>query len=424
MLALVASLAFACPTIATGTTAPLSFDTAQVAMVREGQRTTFSVSINPAGDPQSFALVLPVPTVLKESEIKTLDPTIFGRLNGYTGPRHVDDAGCLSSGGTQDDYSDTGGIGGDGGGKVDVEATYLVGEYEVVILSAEESLSLETWLSTNGYHLPDGADERLAEYIEMGSYFLAAKVAEGADLADGSSLSPLQVSYDSDGFTIPLRLATLNSPGEQDMIVYAITSLDARDGGRVGIANYPEFTVGDKCRWDDPDGDDDFANFYESAFTKDWAAVGDAGWTVEYAGAWNDCNPCSATSITAEDIAALGFTGAPESHHLTRIHSRYTPAQASQDLVLYASGLLEPKVTAYADNTSQNECIEQLCMSDPLPEDSDLGDDLGESPGDDDKSAFAGTTGCGCASGDADGGVAGLAGLGALGIALRRRRRG
>lgn len=413
MLALLAAFAHACPTIATGTIAPLSFDTAQVAIVREGQRTTFSVSINPAGDPQSFALVLPVPTVLKQEEVRTLDPTIFARLDGYTGPRHVDDAGCGNSGGgTQSDSSEDGGT--DENGAVDVEASYLVGEYQVVILSAEESLSLEAWLSSNGYHLPDGADARLAEYIEMGSYFLAAKVADGAALADGSSLSPLQVSYESDGFTIPLRLATLNSPGEQDMVIYAITSDDEGTGGRVGIANYPEFTVADKCRWIDPDGNDDFANFYELAFTDDWEAVSDAGWTVEYAGRWNDCNPCSGTSITAEDIAALGFTGNPEEHHLTRIHSRYTPEQATQDLVLYASGILESRVTTFADNVEQNACIENVCMIDPLPEEG----------GEDGKGelALAGGAGSGCASAP---GVP-VAGIGALAVLLaggRRRRR-
>jgi hypothetical protein len=411
MLPLVASFAFACPTIATGTVAPLSFDTAQVAIVREGQRTTFSVSINPAGDPQEFALVLPVPTVLKQDEVRTLDPTIFARLNGYTGPRHVNDAGCAQSGGGAQNDSSEDGDGDMDRGDVDVEATYLVGEYEVVILSAEESLSLEAWLSSNGYHLPDGADERLAEYIEMGSYFLAAKVADGAALADGSSLSPLQVSYESSGFTIPLRLATLNSPGEQDMIIYALTADSGADGGRVGIANYPEFTVADKCRWIDPDGNDDFANFYEAAFTDDWEAVGDAGWTVEYGSRWNDCNPCTSTSITEEDIAELGFEGDAGDHYLTRIHSRYTPAQATQDLVLYASGISESKVTAYADNVPLNECIEQICMVDSVS------DEDGDKKGDDVSNVDEPGTLCATSSG-----APGLALVALALVGVRRRR--
>ena len=74
MLLLAVSLALPCPTVATGTPSSLSFDTAQVAIVRQDNRTTFSVSINPVGDPQAFALVMPVPEVLAQDEVTTLDP--------------------------------------------------------------------------------------------------------------------------------------------------------------------------------------------------------------------------------------------------------------------------------------------------------------------------------------------------------------
>ncbi len=409
---LLTSAAHACPTIATGTPSGLFFDVAQVAIVRQDGRTTFSVSINPVGDTQEFALVMPVPTVLAENEVKTLDGAIFGRLDGYSAPRHVADAGCgsLQSGGssdTSDSAGEDGGIDGDGDGTVDVEATYLVGDYEVVILSAEESMGLETWLTTNGYHLPDGADARLAEYIESGSFFLAAKVAPGADLADGSALAPLQISYLSDGFTIPLRLATLNSPGEQDMVIYAISDADAPDGGRVGIANYPEFAVPDKCMWEDPSGNNDFTSFYEDAFDQEWLAMNDAAWTVEFAGEWYSCNPCSGINVSEEDLTALGFTGDPWNHHLTRIRARYTPEQATQDLVLYGSGLNEAKVTSFADLSRQNaQCIDSVCFAEEVEEK--------------ESNPPPTTEGCGCETTPASG--AALAGGIATAALLRRKR--
>ncbi|MFZ5478285.1 MAG: DUF2330 domain-containing protein [Myxococcota bacterium] len=353
--------ALACPTIATGTPSPLSFDVAQVAIVRQGERTTFSVSVNPAGDPQEFALVLPVPTVLAEDEIATLDPQIFARLDGYSAPRHVADAGCPRRGGNTyslSDDADSESGGGDDDGGVDVEAEYLVGEYQIVILSAEESAGLQDWLDANGYYLPEGAEPRLAEYIEAGSYFLAAKVAADAALANGASLSPLQISYTSDVFSIPIRLATLNSPGEQDMVIYAIG--DVADG-QVGIASYPEFDVPDRCVWGDPAADD-FAAFYHQQFTAAWTEVGDAGWTREFAGAPYDCNPCTGVYISEEDVLALGFAGDPWSHHLTRIRMRYTPEQADVDLMLYGSGVYEPEVTSYADDAEMNYgCVETFC---------------------------------------------------------------
>src|SRR5206468_5122341 len=42
---------------------------------------------------------------------------------------------------------------------VSVEAKYLVGEYDILILSAKESSGLRTWLEENGYKIPAGADE-------------------------------------------------------------------------------------------------------------------------------------------------------------------------------------------------------------------------------------------------------------------------
>ncbi len=356
--------ALACPTIATGTPSELSFDVAQVAIARQDNRTTFSVSINPAGPSQPFALVLPVPEILEEHEIETLDPEIFGRLNGYSAPRHVDDAGCGygSSPSADGSASDSGSAGG-GTGTVVVEAEYLVGEYLIVILSAKESGNLQTWLDANGYYLPTGAEPRLQEYIDAGSFFLAAKVADEAAVADGSQLSPLKLSYDSEIFSIPIRLATLNSPGHQDMVIYALTAMEGNTSGRAGVSNYTEFEVVDKCIWGE--ATDDFSEFYEERFAETWAALDDAGWTVEYAGSWGDCNPCSSVVITEEDVAALGFDERNGSHHLTRIRMRYTPEQATQDLTLYGSGIYEPDVAAFADDNAWNRSCVELCDAEP-----------------------------------------------------------
>lgn len=38
---------------------------------------------------------------------------------------------------------------------VTVEASYTVGEYDIVMLSAKQSNGLETWLRENGYKMPN-----------------------------------------------------------------------------------------------------------------------------------------------------------------------------------------------------------------------------------------------------------------------------
>lgn len=367
---LLASPTFACPTIATGTTSPLDFDVAQVAIVREGQRTTFSVSINPFGNKQDFALVLPVPEVLEQSEVQTLEASIFPTLDGYTAPRHVSDAGCPRSVDSDADADTDSDSDADTDSAVDVEASYLVGDYQITILSATESGALQSWLDNNNYNLPDGSEALLAEYINNGSYFLTARVAETATAADGSPLSPLQISYDSDIFSIPIRLATLNSPGEQDMIIYTIVN---SNDGRVGIANYPEFDVPAGCIWGNPNTDD-FAAVYDGLYTQAWQTQADAAWTVEFAGGPYSCNPCTGVQPDPAQLLELGFTGNYDDHFMTRIHMRYTPEQADQDLMFYPSMMQGTKVTSFADDYSFNyTCIERFCDGSPTPQENDTG---------------------------------------------------
>jgi hypothetical protein len=417
---LVSPAAHACPTIATGTNQALTYDVARTAIVRQNGRVTFTVSINPEGQSQDFALVLPVPALLQESDIAVLDGEVFGRLDGYTGLLTMADAGCI-----QTDYATEDGGGGDGGGDdgggsggVTVEAEYLVGDYEVAILSATESDGLFTWLADNGYQLAEPTIPVLEDYIDQGMFFMTARVAAEATVADGTPLPPLQVGYDSEAFSIPIRLAARNSPGEQDMLIYAITD-QSELGGRVAISNYSEFTIPDKCIWGDP-ATDDFMEFYETEFRPLWADAGFAAWTTEWAGAWGSCSPCSGTNLTEEDLDALGFEGGLEAHFLTRLHVRYTPDTATQDLMLYASGLSEPKVTSFADNNADNrDCID-VCGMEAEADDSDPGGAApGEEPGDAAKPAPSEDKSAGCATVTGGGALAVL--FGSLLAGLRRR---
>ncbi|MBL8619127.1 MAG: DUF2330 domain-containing protein [Deltaproteobacteria bacterium] len=431
---LLAAPAWACPTVANGNPTPLSFDTAQVALVRQGTTTTFTVSINPQGDSDDFALVLPVPSLLARDEIRVLDGEVFARLNGYTGVLQMPDAGCVSAGGGMDGGGAESDGGGGGGSGVTVEAEYLVGDYEITILSATESGALFTWLNDHDYSLTPAVVPALEGYIAEGMYFMAARVSEGAAAADGAALPPLQVRYESAAFSIPLKLAALSSPGEQDMILYMMLD-QSHTGLRGGIANYPEFTVPDQCIWGEQ-GVDDFEAFYESRFRPAWEAAGPAAWTVEWAGGWGDCSPCSGVSLSAEDIEALGFVGAPEQHYLTRVHMRYTTAGAVEDLMLYGSGIYEAQTTSYADANDNNaQCIEACPdspgaawveangYSDGGPDGGGGGAGGGGADGDggaDPDDDGGGAKGGCAAAGGAGGGLLGL--LGALGLCLRRRR--
>src|SRR5262249_54806504 len=101
---------------------------------------------------------------------------------------------------------------------VTVEARYTVGEYDIVLLSAEQSTGLETWLRQNGYRIPSGAARVLGSYITQGMRFFVAKV----NLTEQATLGfayrrPRQIAYESPKFTLPIRLGTVKADGPQEL---------------------------------------------------------------------------------------------------------------------------------------------------------------------------------------------------------------
>ena len=117
---------------------------------------------------------------------------------------------------------------------VTIEASYTVGEYDILILSAKQSDGLITWLKQNDYRIPDGAESVVNSYLKQGMKFFVAKVnlEEQAKLGF-SNLRPIQVAYESPKFMLPIRLGMLNANGAQELYVYTLTRK-----GRVETTNY------------------------------------------------------------------------------------------------------------------------------------------------------------------------------------------
>lgn len=333
-----------CGTYVGGAGAELTSRTSQVALVRMDNRTILTMANDVSGDTSNFALVVPVPEVLNEEAVKVLDPTIFQRLQAYSEPRLVkyecEDFEQQENEMDADTDADTDSDS-DTDTDVDVEAEFVVGEYEIVILSASESSALVTWLRTNNYDVPSTSTDLLGEYIDGGSYFFAAKVDEEKMLAPGQ-LRPLQFGYETDVFGLPIRLGTLSSPGEQDLVLYSIN--DHVDG-HVGIANYPEVTIEDECLFDTYTHGT-FGDFYETQFENAYLGAGDGAWSTEYAWNGGKCDPCTGTQLDGQDLVNLGWDPW-RNYFFTRNRMRFTPEQADEDLVLYSSGRTDQEQLRY-----------------------------------------------------------------------------
>jgi len=405
--------------------------TSQVILSRQDQRTTLTLANDYQGLAREFAMLIPVPKVLGEDEITTVRPELFQRFDDYSAPRVVryecEDYEWQDGDADGDADADADGdADADTSPDVTVEAEYQVGIYDVVILSAEESGALLFWLDSNGYGVSPEAESILADYIASGSYFFAAKVNLEDVAEEVSYLEPLQFQYESEVFSLPVRLGTLNSPGEQDVVMYIITDEDA---GKVGISNYPQIEIEDECMVDiyDEGGVDEY---YGKRFADAWAEEAGAGWMVEYA--WNpsSCDPCSTQPPTDEEFAEAGFSGNTWKAYFTRLRIRYVPDAATQDINLYASGLIENEQVRFINYNHEMEDRFPVCGKGMVPDPGSCNDDYYEDPGEDgsaDPDANSGSADgtdvhIGCSQSGHRAPFVGLALMLGLSVATRRRR--
>ncbi|MDP2317387.1 MAG: DUF2330 domain-containing protein [Pseudomonadota bacterium] len=333
----------------------------QVVISRQGTRTTLTLANDYEGDATAFALLVPVPKVLGPDDVAVVDPALFGRLDAYSGPRLVaytcEQLHPAYDTATMADSDDGGAEGSPAEDSVTVEASFTAGEYDIVVLSAEESGGLLEWLDANGYGVDDAAAALLGEYIDGGAYFFAAKVALER-LPDGASyLSPLRFGYESDVFGLPIRLGTLNSPGIQDLIVYAVNDYAS---GSVGVSNYPEATIEQECMFRVGDYAT-FGEFYGAQFADAMATQERASWVREYAWGGGGCDPCSGEPPSDADLAAVGFVGTSTDAFFTRLHLRYGAGAADQDLVLYPSNDPTASQVRYIQYAEELEADFPIC---------------------------------------------------------------
>jgi hypothetical protein len=301
-----------CGFYVTGSDQQLVADATQVVLMRKGTRTVLSMQNNYKGPPESFAMVIPVPVVLKEKDVKTLPAEVFQHVERMGAPRLVEyweqdpcrrepeyEMSSLRPMSAAAPRKLTKSAPADLG--VTVEAQFAVGEYQIVILSAKEATGLDTWLRREKYNIPKGAEPLLRPYVEGGSKFFVAKVdISKVKLADGRAmLSPLRFHYDSEQFVLPIRLGLANSGGSQDLIVSILAP-----GQRYEMANYKNVTIPTNLDVKDAVRGH-FGGFYAALFDRTLERNPGAIVT-EYAWQASTCDPCPGPTLGPAEFLTLG----------------------------------------------------------------------------------------------------------------------
>jgi hypothetical protein len=296
------------------------------------------------GDPREFALVVPVPTVLKRGQIHVGDSSLVAKLDAYSAPRLVEyfdpdpcpvanrTWGAVKSmvAGVPSSRDDEGMVREERA--VRIEARYQVDEYDVLILSADDSTALLAWLKAHGYRVPMQASRVVESYLKQGMKFFVAKVDLGRRAAAGiTTLRPLQIAYESPRFMLPVRLGMANADGPQELFVYAVTR-----SGRVEPANYRSLKLPESV--DAPAFvKSDFSNVWRAAFDRMVQKNGMGVVYTEYAWDMTWCDPCPSPPLNRDEQRALGVWWLDEDNptvFVTRLHARYDRASFPEDLVL------------------------------------------------------------------------------------------
>jgi MYXO-CTERM domain-containing protein len=319
----------------------------EVVLMRSGTRTVLSMQNNYQGPVQDFAMVIPVPVVLHEGDVKTLPKEVLTKIDQMGAPRLVEywetdpcqpdieeerqyaPASMSMAGATDDAKAEKKDYG------VKIEAQFTVGEYNIVILSAKEATGLESWLRDMHYQIPAGAAPLLRPYVENGSKFFVAKVDPKKVTFDHgqAALSPLRFHYDAEEFALPIRLGLANSNGTQDLIVNILAPHQ-----RYNLANYKNVTIPTNLDVKD-NVRKRFGEFYAALF--DRTVQQNPGAVVtEYSWQAMSCDPCPGPNLDYHDFATLGADVISDQSYdfvMTRLHARYGKADVPNDLVFKAA---------------------------------------------------------------------------------------
>lgn len=314
-----------------------------VVYTRVNETSVITMSSDYRGPAAEFAMIVPTPTVLDKSQVQTVPAATVAHLDRYTAPRLVEyfdsdpcgvviaDEGeplvAMAPGGAPTRKERREGARSLG---VTVEREFAVGSYDIQMLSARQSDGLATFLRSEGYKLPDGAEDALQGYIAMGMKFFVAKVNLQRHSADAAQdLEPLQMTFRSKDFMLPIQLGKVNGDGPQDLIVLALTRQ-----GRVNLTNYTTKEI---------PTDQNVPVFVKEVFPQFFRAMVNKlapshGAFLEYAWDMGWCDPCSDDPLTYAEFQQLGVVwvrkadAATPNVFVTRLHIRYDEKSYFEDL--------------------------------------------------------------------------------------------
>jgi hypothetical protein len=397
-------------------------------------KTTLWDQITYAGNPSSFAWVLPIKG---QVEVGLSSDALFETLEGRTqvtiqSPQiSCPPPGCFQGGSGGGGGN---GGGGPGGGGVTVIAQEVVGPYETVQLSSADSQALKKWLTDNNYAIPADISGIIDAYVAEGFDFLALKLVPGEGI---DSMRPVRITSPGASPGLPLRMVAAGTGAVTSVSLWVIGE------GRYEPTNFPTFEIDpNDVVWNWDTSSSNYKDLREAGFAaaqgKAWlveaaepASYYDIKWPLESLviedqlnSGYGNAQGLGAIEELAEDLDALYGSIDVSAMWITRVHAELPRSALANDLTVGAA-LSQVMVQRFFEASKTIGTAPQCppvpeCPGDMPPPDMNGGAWSGFwEPG----SSTAGGGG-GCAMGEGEGSSALLGGLAlSIGLAIARRRR-
>jgi hypothetical protein len=234
------------------------------------KETTLYDQIKYAGNPSSFAWVLPI---RGKAKIGVSADTVFTALDNSTRTQILappqncpppPNCPSRSAFGAAANESVA-----DASSAVEVLAQETVGPYETVQLAASNANALSDWLGSHGYTIPDDIKPLIATYVSEGFDFLALKLVPGAGV---SAMRPVRITTTGAQPSLPLRMVAAGTGVNVGITLWVIGD------GRWEPQTFPSFFfVANDLSWNWAKSSSDIADKRAAKI----AELGAAAWEIE-----------------------------------------------------------------------------------------------------------------------------------------------
>lgn len=303
------------------------------------------------GESQNYAWVIPVPALVGPDNVSTAHHDAFNILDRATAPIFFKESYCGECGSMETDVYEYRGV--------TVWEEFRVDDYKINTLSVDDSENLGRWLTDNGYSLPEGSEDVLSFYIEKGWKFVAMQVENPGSSSQSmrpnqsstsAELRPIQITFPSDTIVYPLRISSVSTKEEVEILIFVITDF------RVDPQNYPVEAV--NIQIEQAAGRYDWSIYYEARFMREIEAMKPRGFVVEYSGRLDSTmseyyqydyyHQYADGNMSAEDIIdslwSWGWSDM-DNYYITRLRTRFRPSDMNDDVCFIQSASNNPVST-------------------------------------------------------------------------------